>query len=1079
MAKPTDDNQFPAVSWSGSPDRGEDAEKLPQVKGYEIVKRLGEGGMGIVYLAEQKEPIKRTVALKVIKPGMDSAKVIARFEAERQALAVLDHPNIARVFDAGTTELDRPYFAMEYVEGKPITEYCDEHRLTIEDRLKLFMQVCEAIQFAHQKGIIHRDIKPSNILVNRIGNQVLPKIIDFGVAKAVNQPLTEQTLFTEQGQLIGTPEYMSPEQAGMTQEHVDTRSDVYSLGVLLYELLTGRLPFDHETFRDAAFVEVLRIIQEQDPPRPSARLSSLGEESKAVAEKRRTKVVTLVKRLHNELEWIPLKATRKDPDHRYRTASDLADDIHNYLQGSPLIAGPESRVYRARKFVRRNRVMVASGLSIITILTLAFFVSTAMYFRTKRAKEVADEEGETLRRALYFNRVSLAETKYQQGHIRNARQLLQACPRDLRHWEWNYLWDIINEETLILAENYRNRNRHAVFSREGTHVVVVADGPVEPSITLWDSKSGKKEQTVAIDLPQGGPFPQGLFPQSVLSPDNRRLAAVDWYTIVVWDTQSGKEIMRFVAHQDLITKLAFSPDGKVLASSGDDGRVKLWSMESPKKLGAFYGHYGHDEGVSVLTFGPDGGRVAIAWGREISILDTTTKVELCAFDKQESPIRCAAFDPSGKYLAAGSDGGTITVWYAQTGTKFATLKGHTGSVACIAFSPNGSRIASGGADRTVRLWDTDTRKEINIFTGHNRTPGYVSFSPDGGRLLTGSSEAIRLWDVKREPNPRVLPTHGTVNCLAYSPDGSKLAVGTTGHGTILVWPTGSTEDEPVAFGYGVSGSDTTKYISFCLDNNHILSVDQCYPHNSSYEREINLWNVRSAAKVKVLWDSYSEPPYPSGPDPIATVLNPDGTRLLIAMPKFLRMLDCKSGKEIRRFTFEDSILYFACAWSPDGKYLISGNHRAEKPRLFNLKIWDAASGIELMTIEGQGFFRTITVHPDNTIMATTYAHRDYDTVTLWDLSTGKILSVLHGHDAAVTSVAFSPDGKRIVTASRDETVKLWDMDSKAEILTLRNRNRNVLYSSVVFSPDGGSIAAGCVYGVKTWRAPKSNGLDGS
>jgi len=371
MAQSPNNDEFPAVSWSGSPEQGEDSGTLPQIKGYEIVKKLGEGGMGIVYLADQKEPIKRKVALKIIKPGMDSAKVIARFEAERQALAVLDHPNIARVFDAGTTELGRPYFAMEYVEGQAITEYCDEHRLSIEDRLKLFVQVCEAIQFAHQKGIIHRDIKPSNILVSKIGEQVLPKIIDFGVAKAVSQPLTERTLFTEQGQLIGTPEYMSPEQAGMTQEYVDTRSDVYSLGVLLYELLIGRLPFDHETFREAAFVEVLRIIQEQEPPRLSAHLASLGEEAKAVAEQRCTEVVTLVKRLHKELEWIPLMAMRKDPNRRYATVGDLSRDIHNYLNNNPLIAGPESVVYRGMKFLRRHRALVVTLLICVVSVTIA------------------------------------------------------------------------------------------------------------------------------------------------------------------------------------------------------------------------------------------------------------------------------------------------------------------------------------------------------------------------------------------------------------------------------------------------------------------------------------------------------------------------------------------------------------------------------------------------------------------------------------------------------------------------------------------------------------------------------------
>jgi non-specific serine/threonine protein kinase/serine/threonine-protein kinase len=345
---------YPTRSLPDSPE-----EIGTQIGRYKLLSVLGEGGFGIVYLAEQKEPIRRQVALKIIKPGMDSKQVISRFEAERQALALLDHPNIARVFDAGATEKGRPYFVMEYVKGESITEYCDRKKLNTEQRLELFIQVCEAIQHAHQKGIIHRDIKPSNILVSLDGDKAVPKVIDFGVAKAIGQPLTERTLFTEQGQLVGTPEYMSPEQAELTSQDIDTRSDIYSLGVLLYELLTGTLPFDPKTLHEAAFDEILRIIRDEDPPRPSTRLLALGGAATPVAVSRRTDVKTLAKRLGKELEWIPLKAMRKERDRRYKTASELADDIRNYLNGNPLIAGPESVAYRARKFARKHTGLLA------------------------------------------------------------------------------------------------------------------------------------------------------------------------------------------------------------------------------------------------------------------------------------------------------------------------------------------------------------------------------------------------------------------------------------------------------------------------------------------------------------------------------------------------------------------------------------------------------------------------------------------------------------------------------------------------------------------------------------------------
>ena len=368
-----------------------------QIGRYKLLSMLGEGGMGMVYLAEQEEPIRRQVALKVIKPGMDSARVIARFEAERQALALLDHANIAHVYDAGTTEAGRPYFVMEYVKGLPITEHCDRHKLTIENRLNLFLQVCHAVHHAHQKGIIHRDIKPSNILVSIPDDQAVPKIIDFGVAKAVSQSLTERTLVTEQGQLFGTPEYMSPEQADMANEDIDTRSDIYSLGVLLYVLLTGAMPFDSATFREGGIDHIRQVIREHDPKTPSTRLSSLGDEANDVAQKRGTEVATLARRLHKELEWIPLKAMRKERSERYRSASELADDIDNYLKGDPLIAGPPSAIYRVRKFMRRNRALVAGIAAVVAVLIAGVVVSTIFAIRAERQARTSQAISDFLR----------------------------------------------------------------------------------------------------------------------------------------------------------------------------------------------------------------------------------------------------------------------------------------------------------------------------------------------------------------------------------------------------------------------------------------------------------------------------------------------------------------------------------------------------------------------------------------------------------------------------------------------------------------------------------------------------------
>jgi non-specific serine/threonine protein kinase/serine/threonine-protein kinase len=376
-----------------------------QVGAYHIRRRLGEGGMGTVYLAEQTEPIRRHVALKIIKMGMDTRAVIARFEAERQALAMMDHPNVAKVLDAGATETGRPYFVMEYVEGEPITSYCDRHRLTTTERLRLFMDICHAVQHAHQKAIIHRDIKPSNILVTVNDGAPVTKVIDFGVAKAIEHKLTEKTLFTEHGHPIGTPEYMSPEQAEVSKHGVDTRTDIYSLGVVLYELLAGALPFDSEYLRRGALAEIQRIIREEEPPTPSTRLSRLGESDlTAAAMRRSTDRNALGRQLRGDLDWITLRAMDKDRTRRYATPSELADDIKRHLQKEPVQAGPPTAAYRLKKFAHRNLKAVLATMTMALVLIVATAVSLNFAFGQARArKQAVDANSEAQLQAAIAN----------------------------------------------------------------------------------------------------------------------------------------------------------------------------------------------------------------------------------------------------------------------------------------------------------------------------------------------------------------------------------------------------------------------------------------------------------------------------------------------------------------------------------------------------------------------------------------------------------------------------------------------------------------------------------------------------
>jgi len=412
----------------------DDGGSLPKIAHYRILQKVGEGGMGEVYEAEQEQPIRRKVALKVIKHGMDTKSVVARFESERQALAMMDHASIAKVYEAGVTQHGRPYFAMEFVQGIPVTEHCDRARLNTPDRLKLFIQACEGVQHAHQKAIIHRDLKPSNVLVAIQDGRAVPKIIDFGVAKATAQRLTDKTMFTELGQLIGTPEFMSPEQADMTGQNIDTRTDVYALGAMLYVLLVGALPFESKALRQAGFDELRRRIREVDPPRPSTRFGTLGSESEVSAKMRGTNPTSLTSQLKGDLDWIVMKALEKDRTRRYGSPNELAADIRRHLEHQPVLASPPSTLYRMRKFVRRHRVGVASAAALLIVL-VAFAVD-----RTVQARRIAVERDRASQEAATSRFVSdfmvglfqVSDPSESRGNRITAREILDVGAETIR-----------------------------------------------------------------------------------------------------------------------------------------------------------------------------------------------------------------------------------------------------------------------------------------------------------------------------------------------------------------------------------------------------------------------------------------------------------------------------------------------------------------------------------------------------------------------------------------------------------------------------------------------------------------------
>ena len=437
-----------------------------QIGPYKIREELAEGGMGVVYVAEQLEPVRRKVALKIIKPGMATKEIVARFESERQALAVMEHPHIARVFDGGVTESGLPFFVMELVQGPPVTEYCDEHLLTTQERLRLFIKICRAVQHAHQKGIIHRDLKPSNVLVSEIDDEAVPKVIDFGIAKAVNQKLSDQTVYTQFSQVIGTPQYMSPEQAGRGVPDVDTRSDVYSLGVMLYELLTGSTPFDAETSKAAGLDEMRRVIREQEPTKPSAMVRTLKAQAlSTVAERRRTDSRKLGDSLKGELDWIVMRALEKDRNRRYETASDFATDIERYLNQEPIAAGPPSVAYKAKKYIQRNRakLSVTTAIFLLCSFGVGYFIIESVRAAKNRRDLIAAIERSINAAELSIDSENFATARQQLGE---AQGQLKTSAQNLRDHA-----EIIAELSDELDQRIESQLRYGKFHKDAKEVI--------------------------------------------------------------------------------------------------------------------------------------------------------------------------------------------------------------------------------------------------------------------------------------------------------------------------------------------------------------------------------------------------------------------------------------------------------------------------------------------------------------------------------------------------------------------------------------------------------------------------------
>ncbi|MCO6043186.1 protein kinase [Aeoliella sp. ICT_H6.2] len=789
---------------------------------YKLLQEIGEGGFGVVYMAQQTEPVERKVALKIIKPGMDSRQVIARFEAERQALALMDHQNIARVLDAGTTEAGLPYFVMELVKGVPITKYCDDNKLTPRQRLDLFLPVCRAIQHAHQKGVIHRDIKPSNVLVALYDGCPVPKVIDFGIAKATQQRLTERTMFTELGQVIGTFEYMSPEQAEMNQLDIDTRSDIYSLGVLLYELLTGTTPITQNQFREAGLVEMLRTIRETEPPKPSTRLSETGDALATISAVRQTEPVRLAQLVRGDLDWIVMKALEKDRSRRYESANDLAADIERHLHQEPVLAAAPSASYRMRKFVSRNKPAVTTA-ALLALLLLGFgLVSTYQAQVAKRSETRARLAEQDAKQSL--DREQQARTEAEEDRVRaelaeatatsNKEQALDQLARS--EYEQARAVRLLGEpgarfqalDLLNRAEELRSRSSIQAMLEANSSEAVLPTQPELRSEAVAALLKADGHVTHQWDGMTHGVSPNGIFLGSLwIDP-----AAMSGGMRVV-DVQSTQRIYDEsgeAAKKVLGIALAVGPDGKRLAAFQTDGHtIKLIdttnhkverTLSMPEKATAS----GRD-----MTFSPDGRWLLVGSGilnakLVLWDLDDGTQVEgKIIGEVKQMPVASTAFGPHGKLLAWASEAQEVILWSLLDGKEQKKLGLPLRLDGGIDFSSDGTTLVVHGFDRkqegsagkdnpsqirqgSLLLWDIQDGKEIARYsTSLAKLPKLLDLSDDGRRVaigqLTGSIDVLSLETGEHFPL-----NHGAMlQTIQWTADSKQLI--TAGPGKAKLW----------------------------------------------------------------------------------------------------------------------------------------------------------------------------------------------------------------------------------------------------------------------------------------------------
>jgi WD40 repeat protein/serine/threonine protein kinase len=1057
-----------------------------RIGAYRLLRVLGRGGMGVVYEAEH-ESLGRRVALKVLPvDAARDAKLLARFQRESRAAAQLHHSNIVPVFEVGQ-EGDIFFYAMQYIQGQPVDGVIQElqrlraasggapvpeasavarslltgqyeparsvdatvdaepspgvvpiadvpalmalsgqselsmvesnYRLFCRNVARLGLQVAEALAYAHGRGIVHRDIKPSNLLLDTAG---LAWVSDFGLAK------TQEHALTETGDLVGTIRYMAPERF---QGVCDARADVYALGLTLYELLLLRPAFDAP--------DRLRLIDQ------------IGHQEPA-----RLRVVD--PRIPRDLETILMKAIEKEPRRRYPSAEALAGDLRRFLADEPILARRIGPVERLGRWGRRNPLV--AGLSAAVILVTAVgFAGVFGQMQLAVAHELEAQENakqaqkneqeanqkrdevqalnEKLQRTLYASDMNLAQHAWETGSIGYARELLERHrPKpgetDLRNFEWNYLDRLCHAEIFTL----NGGGMSVAYSPDGKRLATGSK--------VWDAQTGQELLTL-----------KGAGRNAAFSPDGKRLASAADGTVKIWDAQTGQELLSFKGDGGSVT---FSPDGKRLASASRDQIVRVWDAQTGQELLTLKG-----AGRNV-AFSPDGKRLASADRDDtVKVWDAQTGQELLTLKDTGDNV---AFSPNGKLLAIGTGGGLVKLLDAQTGQEILSLKGHRGQINSIAFSPDGTRLASAGRDQIVRVWDARSGQELLTCKGHTGMIFTIVFSPDGKRLASASRDnAVKVWDATTSPEARTLggPNSG-LWFLVFSPDGKRLAGagGPWGTGEVKVCDA-RTGREILSLKGGIGQA------AFSPDGKRLASA--------SRDHAVKVWDAQTGQEI-LTCNGRSDGVW-------SVVYSPDGKRLAsIARGGEIKVWDAQTGREL--FSRKNPGNKSLVAFSPDGKRLASvgDNQREQGPidlkriPVAEVKVWDAQTGQELLSWKvnsGAPSGPRLAFSPDGKRLATSSRPPNVSgpqgpgEVKVWDTQTGQELLTLTGHPDPISGLAFSPDGKRLVSASLDSTVKVWDAQAGQELLNLKVGGH---VNTLAFSPDGHWLASDPNGTVTIWDA---------